>query len=167
VAVVGCVEADIPLTWAPGDVEPTAQVPTEKRARQIDPSLVSALSQAQAQWISTATHDYSVRVTRHYFSAPDPADDVQVVVRDDAVLSVLGNDGKGHYSVPIARDAFRDWYTVPGMFARIEKNLAVASWSLVTYDTTLGFPRELYFDYVLASAEEGEGFEMRDFTPHE
>jgi hypothetical protein len=132
---------------------------------QLDEQVALALQEARSQWAEQGANDYSVKVRRVCFCAPRVQDHVQVTVVDGEVASALGQSDSGQYDQAIALPSMEDWYTVSGMFGRIEANLGSADRINVVFDAEHGFPTELAFDYRLVSAEEGEYFEMWDFLP--
>lgn len=143
--------------------EPGAEV--EPTAEQRGQELALALQNARAQWANQGMVDYNVKTRRFCFCAPRAEDNVQVTVRDGQVVGALGQDESGAYEIPIEDTSMEDWYTVDGMFERIEANLTSADRIDVVFDAQRGFPSELAFDYIVVSAEEGEYFEMWDFEP--
>jgi hypothetical protein len=142
--------------------EPATDEPTAEERSQ---RLAQALHLARTQWARQGSTDYNVKTRRFCFCAPRAEDNVMVTVRDGVVVGALGQDEAGAYEIPIEDASMEDWYTVAGMFARIEANLASADRINVVYDDAIGFPSELAFDYRIVSAEEGEYFEMWDFAP--
>jgi hypothetical protein len=152
-----------PAEGEPSAAEPTAE--NEPSAEQRSQELALALQSARAQWANQGMVDYNVKTRRFCFCAPRAEDNVLVTVRDGQVVGALGQDESGAYEIPIEDTSMEDWYTVDGMFDRIEANLTSADRIDVKFDAQRGFPSELAFDYIIVSAEEGEYFEMWDFEP--
>jgi Family of unknown function (DUF6174) len=157
--------ADSPATNALG-----LAGPSEADEPPPNSEVALALQVAKRQWASEGVRDYTVKVSRSCFCAPRPEDHAWVTVEDGRVVSALGISVPGQgsssdYDTPIESAGMEDWYTVHGMFARIETNLESADRIDAVFDAQLGYPSELAFDYRIISAEEGELFTMWDFMP--
>lgn len=153
----------LPAEGEANAAEPGAE--GEPTAEQRGQELALALQNAREQWADQGMVDYNVKTRRFCFCAPRAEDNVLVTVRDGQVVGALGQDEAGAYEIPIEDTSMEDWYTVDGMFERIEANLTSADRIDVKFDAQRGFPSELAFDYIVVSAEEGEYFEMWDFEP--
>lgn len=145
--------------------ETTERAPRATADKGVDGQVLDALAQAKRRWQFAGSSDYSMKVRLSCFCARRPGFDVAVTINDGEVVSAIGNSGEGAYDVHIEPDAFREWYTVPGMFERIESNLATTDNLEAVYDSYHGYPMLLAFDYTLASADEEEFFEVWDFVP--
>jgi hypothetical protein len=135
-----------------------------ERASAMGPEVEQALRRAKAQWELAGTGDYTVKVKLSCFCALQPSDNVLVEVRDGQAVRAYGSRDGNVYDVEIDPSRYRDWYTVDGMFGRIEQGLSFADYLEVVYDSDRGFPSLSAFDYTLASADEGEFFKMWDFV---
>jgi hypothetical protein len=142
-----------------------AQARCADSERQPDPELSSAFNVAKAQWHELGSANYTVKVRRMCFCAPLPEDHVKVTVAGGRIRSAFGRSESGAYDLPIAEAKQRDWYTVTGLFERIEANLMTADRIDAVFDPERGYPNELLFDYQMLSGDEGEYFQMWEFTP--
>jgi hypothetical protein len=163
-ALLGCGAAAAPFDTPEEEVLGAADATLEGVGATTDAELQQALTRARDQWDEAGADAYTLKANRRCFCARRPFDDVFVRIEAGVVVEALGNDGSGSYSVAIEPDGHRDWYTVPGMFDRIEERLSTTDRMEVVFDDLRGFPMVSVFDYTLASADEGESFEMWDLV---
>lgn len=146
--------------WLEGE-----HVDREAGASRSNSRLLDAVADAKRRWEEMGLSSYRVKTRLSCFCPRRPSFDVAVAVSDGEVITALGNDGSGSYVIPIEPELFRDWYTVAGMFERIERSLPTVDELQAEFDPDRGYPTKLAFDYTLASADEGEFFEMWDLSP--
>jgi hypothetical protein len=126
--------------------------------------IAEGLKQARLQWASRGNSDYQVHVKRSCFCAPRLQDDVLVEVEANRVVAAFGLGASGEYDTAVDTEKYGDWYTVAGMFKRIESNIGSAANIGVEYDPSFGYPAQVALDYWLLASEEGEVFHMSDFV---
>ena len=89
---------------------------------------------------------------------------VRVVVRGNQVVSALyASTGQ-----PLAANV-AGWYgTIEGLFAMIDRAIAARAASIrASYDQALGYPADVFVDYVTNAADEEAGFRVTSLTPVE
>jgi hypothetical protein len=120
---------------------------TEPSGRVVD-SL--ELSRNRQRWTSAELHDYEFDYQLSCFCAPDATEPVHIVVRGDAVASVVRQrDG-----LP-AGTRYGGWPRVDDLFADVSRLLGQNAARLdVTYDETYGYPREIIVDVELMTADD-------------
>ena len=108
------------------------------------------LARNRQRWASSNTHDYEFEFRRSCFCPPDVTEQVRIVVRGDAIVSVVRTrDGQP------ASTTFAVWPRVDELFADVQQLLEQQPERLdVTYDATLGYPRSIVVDVMLMSVDD-------------
>jgi hypothetical protein len=108
------------------------------------------LARNRQRWASARIHDYEFDFQRTCFCVPDATQRVHIVVRQDAIVSVVRtSDGQP------ASSSFTPWPRIDELFLDVEQRLAQHVDRLtVSYDATLGYPRSIVADIALMSADD-------------
>ncbi|MEO6528912.1 MAG: DUF6174 domain-containing protein [Gemmatimonadaceae bacterium] len=108
------------------------------------------LSRNRQRWASANLHDYEFDYQLRCFCAPDATEPVHIVVRGDAISSVVrSRDG-----LP-AVTRFGGWPRVDELFATVQRRLEQGAARVdVTYDVALGYPRSITVDIELLTADD-------------
>jgi hypothetical protein len=108
------------------------------------------LARNRQRWASSNTHDYEFEFRRSCFCPPEATEQVRIVVRSDAIVSVVRTrDGQP------ASTTFTVWPRVDELFADVQQLLEQQPERLdVTYDPTLGYPRSIVVDVMLMSVDD-------------
>ena len=86
---------------------------------------------------------------------------VGVTVDGSEVVEVTYLDNEPHRCEPDAAQ----YYTIPGLFNLIQEAIDSGAHSLqAQYDATLGYPTEVFIDYVSNIADEERGFSASDLV---
>jgi len=118
------------------------------------------LQEARARWADAGLLDYSFMYQRTCFCLPEYLGPFAIEVSGGVVDSAY-----------FANDAFAGapegkFDTIPEMFDRIEKAIDRPVYKLdVTYDTTYGFPTELFIDGESMIADDEIGYSVFSFIP--
>lgn len=119
-----------------------------------DPSARSGdeleLARNRQRWASARIYDYEFDYQRTCFCPPELTEQVHIVVRDDAIVSVVrmsdGQPANGIYTV---------WPRVDDLFLDVQRRLEQHVERLdVTYDEALGYPRSILADIALMAADD-------------
>jgi hypothetical protein len=119
-----------------------------------DPSARSGdeleLARNRQRWASARIHDYEFDFQRTCFCPPELTQQVHVVVRDDAIVSVVRtSDGQP------ANVIYTVWPRIDDLFLDVQRRLEQHIDRLgVTYDETLGYPRSILADIALMAADD-------------
>jgi hypothetical protein len=108
------------------------------------------LARNRQRWASANTHDYEFEFRRLCFCPPEATEQVRIVVRGDAIVSVVRTrDGQP------ASTTFAAWPRVDELFADVEQRLEQRAERLdVQYDPTFGYPRSIVVDIALMAADD-------------
>jgi hypothetical protein len=108
------------------------------------------LARNRQRWASSASHDYEYEFRRMCFCPPEATEQVRIVVRQDAIVSVVRTrDGQA------ASTTFAVWPRVDELFADVEQRLKQRTERLdVIYDPTFGYPRSIVVDIALMAADD-------------
>jgi hypothetical protein len=108
------------------------------------------LARNRQRWASSNTHDYEFDFRRSCFCPPEATEQVRIVVRRDAIVSVVRTrDGQP------ASTTFAVWPRVDELFADVQQLLEQQPERLdVSYDPTLGYPRSIVVDVMLMSVDD-------------
>ena len=108
------------------------------------------LARNRQRWTSSNTHDYEFEFQRLCFCLPEATERVRIVVRQDAIASVVRlRDGQP------ASTSFTVWPRVDELFADVEKRMEQQTERLdVQYDPTYGYPRSIVVDIELMMADD-------------
>jgi hypothetical protein len=108
------------------------------------------LARNRQRWASSNTHDYEFEFRRSCFCPPEATEQVRIVVRDDAIVSVVRTrDGQP------ASTNFAVWPRVDELFADVEQRLEQRTERLdVQYDPTFGYPRSIVADILLMAVDD-------------
>ena len=96
-------------------------------------------------------HDYEYDFRRSCFCPPEATEEVHIVVRNDAIVSVVRTrDGR------TATTQFTVWPRVDELFADVEQLLTTrrAERLDVQYDPMYGYPRTIIADVVLLAVDD-------------
>lgn len=109
-----------------------------------------ALARNRQRWASSNTHDYEFDFQRLCFCPSEMTEQVRIVVRQDAIVSVARlRDGQP------ASTTFAAWPRVDELFADVQQRLEQRSERLdVQYDPTFGYPRSIVVDIALMAADD-------------
>jgi len=108
------------------------------------------LARNRQRWASAAVHDYEFDFQRSCFCAPQATEQVHIVVRQDAIVSVVRtSDGQS------ASTSFTGWPRVDELFLDVQQRLEQHIARLdVSYDPTFGYPRSIIADVALMAADD-------------
>ncbi len=108
------------------------------------------LARNRQRWASAAVHDYEFDFQRSCFCAPQATQLVHIVVRQDAIVSVVRtSDGQA------ASTSFTAWPRVDELFLDVQQRLEQHIARLdVSYDPTFGYPRSIVADIALMAADD-------------
>ena len=118
------------------------------------------LAAARRQWSSAGPAAYSVTLGRGCFCAQEVPSPVVITVRNGVIES-------RHYKTtgapvsPAYADAFPD---VEGLFDVIEDALENADRVDVKYHSTLGYPLEIFIDYIRNAIDDELAYMVTDLT---
>lgn len=117
----------------------------------------AALSEARDRWAGSGVDDYAMTLERSCFCPEEYRGPFAVEVRDGAVISVMLRDE----TLPTDRAL-----SVEGLFDLIaDAYEQKASRVTVTYDPTLGYPTQIYIDYIAQAADEEVGYTVSKLRP--
>jgi hypothetical protein len=108
------------------------------------------LARNRQRWASARISDYEFDFQRSCFCGPEATQPVHIVVRQNAIVSVVrtsdGQPASSNYTV---------WPRIDELFLDVQQRLEQHIDRLdVTYDATLGYPRSIIADIVLMSADD-------------
>jgi Family of unknown function (DUF6174) len=108
------------------------------------------LARNRQRWASSATHDYEFEFRRLCFCPTEVTEPVRIVVRQDAIVSVVRlRDGQP------ASTSFTVWPRVDDLFADVQQRLEQRTERLdVRYDPTFGYPLSIVVDIALMAADD-------------
>jgi len=108
------------------------------------------LARNRQRWASAGLHDYEFDFQRLCFCAPDATEPVHIVVRRDAIVSVVrSRDGQP------ASTTFTVWPRVDELFVDVQQRLDQHVERLdVRYDPTFGYPLSVVVDIAVMSADD-------------
>ena len=108
------------------------------------------LARNRQRWASAGLHDYEFDFQRSCFCAPQATQQVHIVVRRDAIVSVVRtSDGQS------ASTSFTAWPRVDELFLDVQQRLEQHIERLdVSYDPTFGYPRSIVADIALMTADD-------------
>ena len=108
------------------------------------------LARNRQRWASAGVHDYEFDFRRLCFCAPEATEQVHIVVRNDAIVSVLrARDGQP------ASTTYAVWPRVDELFVDVQQRLDQHAERIdVVYDPTLGYPRSIVADVALMAADD-------------
>ena len=108
------------------------------------------LARNRQRWASARLHDYEFDFQRTCFCGPEVTQQVHIVVRRDAIVSVVRtSDGSP------ATSSSTVWPRVDELFLDVEQRLAQRIERLdVSYDPTFGYPRSIVADIALMTADD-------------
>lgn len=129
--------------------------PSGRAAQSLD------LTRSRQRWTSAQIHDYEFDYQLSCFCAPEATEPVHIVVRSDAVTSVVRRrDG-----LPTGT-RYGGWPRVDELFADVSRQLEQNAARLdVTYDPTYGYPREIVVDVNLMTADDESQQTASNLTP--
>jgi hypothetical protein len=109
------------------------------------------LARNRQRWASSNTHDYEFEFRRTCFCLTEATEQVRIVVRGDAIVSVVRTrDGQP------ASTTFTVWPRVDELFADVQQLLEQRPERLeVSYDPTFGYPRSIVVDRELMAVDAG------------
>jgi hypothetical protein len=119
-----------------------------------DPSARTAdeieLARNRQRWASAGMHDYEFDFQRSCFCLPEATQRVHIVVRQDAIVSVVRTtDGQP------ASSSLTAWPRIDELFLDVQQRLEQHADRLdVSYDATLGYPRSIVADIALMAADD-------------
>ena len=108
------------------------------------------LARNRQRWASAGLHDYEFDFQRSCFCLPQATQPVHIVVRRDAIVSVVRtSDGQS------AIASVTDWPRVEELFLDVQRRLEQPTERLdVSYDPTYGYPRSIVADIALMVADD-------------
>lgn len=108
------------------------------------------LARNRQRWASARIHDYEFDFQRTCFCTPEATQGVHIVVRQDAIVSVVRtSDGQP------ATSSYTAWPRVDELFLDVEKRLEQHTDRLdVNYDPTFGYPRSIIVDIAFMAADD-------------
>lgn len=113
------------------------------------------LARAHDLWVDAGIADYELRLRRSCFCPIEYLGPVILTVEGDSVTAaVYEADGE-----PVPADLMEVFPTVEGLFEVLAEALASRAERIdVSYDPSLGYPRDLYIDRAAFIADEEFGF---------
>jgi len=108
------------------------------------------LARNRQRWASAGVHDYEFDFQRSCFCLPQATEPVRIVVRRDAIVSVVRtSDGQS------ASTSYTVWPRVDELFLDVQQRLEQHTERLeVSYDPTYGYPRSIVADVALRVADD-------------
>ena len=108
------------------------------------------LARNRQRWVSAGLRDYEYDFQRMCFCLPEATERVHIVVRNDAVVSVVRTrDGQPASTRVVA------WPRVEDLFDDVRRRLDQGTDRLeVRYDPTYGYPRSIVADVILMAADD-------------
>jgi Family of unknown function (DUF6174) len=108
------------------------------------------LTRNRQRWVSAGMHDYEYDFRRSCYCLAEATEEVHIVVRNDAIVSVVRTrDGRP------ASTQLTVWPRIDELFADVQQRLAQGAERLdVQYDATYGYPRAVVADVVLMMADD-------------
>ena len=108
------------------------------------------LARNRQRWASARIDDYEFDFQRSCFCPPEATQPVHIVVRQNAIVSVVrtsnGQPASSTYTV---------WPSVDELFVDVQQRLEQHIDRLdVTYDPTFGYPRSIVADVALMAADD-------------
>ena len=118
--------------------------PSSRTADEIE------LARNRQRWASAGMHDYEFDFQRSCFCLPEATQRVHIVVRQDAIVSVVRTaDGQP------ASSSFTAWPRIDELFLDVQQRLEQHADRLdVSYDATLGYPRSIVADIARMAADD-------------
>ena len=108
------------------------------------------LTRNRQRWASSATQDYEYEFRRLCFCPPEATEQVRIVVRQNAIVSVV----RTRDAQP-ASTAFAVWPRIDDLFADVQLRLEQRTERVdVTYDPVFGYPRSIVVDIALMAADD-------------
>jgi hypothetical protein len=109
------------------------------------------LARSRQRWASAGIHDYEFDFQRMCFCTPEATDRVHIVVRQDAIVSVVRiSDGQSAIRANIP------WPRVDELFLDVQQRLEQGADRIeVSYDPTYGYPRSIVVDRELMAVDGG------------
>jgi hypothetical protein len=108
------------------------------------------LARNRQRWASARMHDYEFDFQRSCFCPPEVTQRVHIVVRQDAIVSVVRtSDGQP------ALSSYAIWPRVDELFIDVQQRLEQHIDRLdVSYDPTFGYPRSIVADIAFMSVDD-------------
>ena len=108
------------------------------------------LMRNRQRWASAGVHDYEFDFQRSCFCLPQATEPVRIVVRRDAIVSVVRtSDGQP------ATTSNSAWPRVDELFLDVQQRLEQKIERLeVSYDPAYGYPRSIVADIALRAADD-------------
>jgi hypothetical protein len=108
------------------------------------------LARARQRWASAGIHDYEFDFQRMCFCLPEATEPVHIVVRGDAVTSVVRTrDGQP------ASMRVQAWPRIDDLFDDVQRRLDQRAERVdVRYDPTLAYPRSIVVDIAFQTADD-------------
>jgi len=108
------------------------------------------LARNRQRWASAGMHDYEFDFQRNCFCAPEATEPVHILVRRDAIVSVVRTrDGQP------ASTTFGVWPRVDELFADVQQRVDQHAERLdVRYDPTFGYPLSVVVDIAATTADD-------------
>jgi hypothetical protein len=105
------------------------------------------LDNGRALWQRAALTAYEYGYHKFCECHPDSPPETIVSVRNDHVIRVRHRPVGSTVEVPAADKNFEFYWTIDGLFALVESAFERGAQTRVKYDSTLGYPSEIYIDY--------------------
>ena len=105
------------------------------------------LDAARARWQAAALASYEYGYHKYCECHRESPPETVVTVRGGTVTGVRHRPAGGDVEVPAADKNFQYYWTVDGLFELIASALERGVQVRASYDTALGFPREVNIDY--------------------
>ena len=108
------------------------------------------LARNRQRWASSGIHDYEFDFQRVCFCLSEATQRVHIVVRQDAIVSVVRiSDGQP------ASSSVTAWPRIDDLFLDVQRRLEQRIDRLdVTYDATFGYPRSIVADVTLMAVDD-------------
>lgn len=118
------------------------------------------LDDARALWLTDGSSTYTMTVTQRCFCPDTFPVDVDVVGSGVRSATIYGDSGP----IEVESANFLDWYTIDGLFDRIQSAIdADAHEVLVTYGA-LGNPEVIDFDFEQLASDDEQGFDVTNLV---
>jgi hypothetical protein len=129
---------------------------------QADPAREAALEEARARWAANGFANYDYVFTRSCFCPEEFVGPYAASVRNNEVAGAAFR-GTDLFDIDILEIGRYDEIikTVDGVFAEIERALRTADSFTAEYDPVLGFPTNVYIDWIANAADEEVSYEIR------
>lgn len=123
------------------------------------------LERNRQTWQDAGITHYSFSLNVGCFCAFRDQMPLTIEVQNGKVVSITALDGTLVPATDPGYETFERYATIDRIFSELEAGLAGGADEVtVTYDATYGFPREIYFDFILEAADDELSITVSNFV---